>query len=455
MIFVQGFNACCALGSNISQIMTNLSCGQSPGMKPTLGMLDNNSTLFLGHADVEDSKLPAITTPQFNSRNNRLFLYTWQPLEGLYHKLCQELNISPDRVAVIMGTSTSGGAEIDAKVRALYQAKAAEESSGQNKEASAVEQAVEKADEKEVEPPANAANFHFAQQELGNLSTFMREHLGLQASPFSYTISTACSSTLRAIISGVRLLESHMCDIAIVGGADTLNRAVVNGFNSLSLVSQNSICCPFGAERNGITIGEAAGVMVLTRERLKSNIAIVGFGESSDAHHMSAPHPEGAGACLAIQTALSMAHISASDIGYINLHGTGTKKNDEVEAKVIHEIFGEHTPCSSTKYLTGHTLGACGILETVLLCQLLQNVACVNAANQPLSLAQAKNDSCHSCQSIYLPKQDFKDQKVDPLLPPIHLCTGQEQLKTPYVMNNAFAFGGSNASIVLKSFDIF
>lgn len=457
MIYLNGYNACCALGRDIAEIMANLYDNRSPGLRLTPDYLVSGQSVYLGHAAITEEELNALTLPTaHNSRNNRLLWHTWLPLQQRYTELCHKLKLSPERIAVIMGTSTSGGAEIDAQVTAMIQSQAS-----QTNQASPTSQ---------VEPTSN--EFSFTQQELGDTSEFMHEALGLPPNPFHYTISTACSSTLRAIITGVRLLQANLCDLAIVGGCDSLNREVVNGFNALSLVSTER-CCPFGAQRSGITIGEAAGVMLLSRDPLHAQVAIVGLGESSDAHHMSAPHPEGLGASLAINEALSQAHLKPEDIGYINLHGTGTKMNDAVEANVIFKIFGSNTPCSSTKYLTGHTLGACGILETILLAQLLtdqaqhqqqqkapapENMGTNTIAPAPATLAtkylaSTVSAAAPTAQHNALPrlfKQDFQDQSCDPTLPKLHFCTGEERLSTPYVLNNAFAFGGNNAAIILK-----
>lgn len=181
----------------------------------------------------------------------------------------------------------------------------------------------------------------------------------------AYTLSTACSSSARAIISGRRLIEAGLVDAAIVGGADTLSRMPINGFHSLESLSP-TLCQPFGRDRAGITIGEGAGLMLLTWE--PQPIALLGVGESSDAYHISAPHPQGEGAIRAINQALTDAQLTPDDVGYINLHGTATQLNDQIESMVVNALFGERVPCSSTKHLTGHTLGTAGITRRQLVC---------------------------------------------------------------------------------------
>lgn len=237
----------------------------------------------------------------------------------------------------------------------------------------------------------------------------------------AYTISTACSSSARAIISGRRLIDAGLVDVAIVGGADSLSRMPVNGFNSLESFSP-TLCEPFGRNRRGITIGEAAALMVLTRE--PGEVALLGAGESSDAYHISAPHPQGEGAIRAINQALNEAGITAADVGYINLHGTATPLNDRIEAQVIHDLFGDRVPCSSTKHLTGHTLGAAGITEAALSWLILT-------------------------RSLPLPPQDFSRYAPDDTLPAFGLLHQSAPLNKPVILSNSFAFGGNNASLLL------
>ncbi len=321
------------------------------------------------------------------SRNNQLLLAALAQIESQVSAAIAQYG--KDRVAVIMGTSTSGIAEGEEAVRYLHQ-------HGEF-------------------PPG----FDYRQQELGDPSQFMAELLDLSGP--AYTLSTACSSSARAIISGKRLIEAGLVDAAIVGGADSLCRMPVNGFNSLESLSHGR-CAPFGQGRDGINIGEASALILLTRE--PAEVALLGVGESSDAWHMSAPHPEGLGAERAITMALKMAGLTASDVGYINAHGTATPLNDQVEAAVIHRLFGNSTPCSSTKHLTGHTLGAAGATEAALSWLILT-------------------------QALHLPHQDFSQISRDVSLPDIWLATTGQPLARPVILSNSFAFGGNNASILI------
>jgi 3-oxoacyl-[acyl-carrier-protein] synthase-1 len=216
-----------------------------------------------------------------------------------------------------------------------------------------------------------------------------------------------------------------MCDAVIVGGSDSLCKMTLNGFDCLDLISQD-ICNPFSQNRKGLNIGEGAALFILSKQT--SGIALTGIGESSDGHHISTPDPEAKGAESAIKQALDMAGHQACDVGYINLHGTATGKNDEMESLVIHRIFGDQTPCSSTKSLLGHTLGAAAAHELGL-CWLLLSEA-------------------------YNPKQQLPEQVWDGVydegLMPINITKPNTQYINPIMMSNSFAFGGSNVSLVIE-----
>ncbi|WP_421670981.1 beta-ketoacyl-[acyl-carrier-protein] synthase family protein [Rahnella sp. EDr1-12] len=386
MIYFSAVGMVNALGNDLVQIAQNLTAGAAPGMSLQEGWLTENRPVWLGTVTGD---LPAIPGDLMahRSRNNQLLLAALAQIESQVSAAIAQYG--KDRVAVIMGTSTSGIAEGEEAVRYLHQ-------HGEF-------------------PPG----FDYRQQELGDPSQFMAELLDLSGP--AYTLSTACSSSARAIISGKRLIEAGLVDAAIVGGADSLCRMPVNGFNSLESLSHGR-CAPFGQRRDGINIGEASALILLTRE--PAEVALLGVGESSDAWHMSAPHPEGLGAERAITMALKMAGLTASDVGYINAHGTATPLNDQVEAAVIHRLFGNNTPCSSTKHLTGHTLGAAGATEAALSWLILT-------------------------QALHLPHQDFSQISRDVSLPDIWLATTGQPLARPVILSNSFAFGGNNASILI------
>ena len=254
-----------------------------------------------------------------------------------------------------------------------------------------------------------------------SVADFVRQALNL-AGP-AMVVSTACSSSAKVFASAARMMQAGLCDAAIVGGVDSLCLTTLYGFNSLELVSSRP-CRPFDAERDGISIGEAAGFVLLEKVATQpdpNTILLLGVGESSDAYHMSSPHPEGAGARLAIQAALSSAGLAATDIDYINLHGTGTKANDAAEDKAVFNVFGSSTPCSSTKGATGHLLGAAGVTEAII------SALCIQHGFMPGGLNTEHLDT--TLNSPYLLHN--KKQTVN------------------RVLSNSFGFGGSNCSLVL------
>lgn len=241
------------------------------------------------------------------------------------------------------------------------------------------------------------------------------------------TISTACSSSAKVFASAARWLHAGLVDAVLVGGADSLCLSVLYGFNSLELISSDP-CRPFDERRNGINLGEAAGFALMLREQDSNSdapgaVALSGWGESSDAHHMSHPHPEGLGARMAMQQALERARLDPAEVGYINLHGTASQANDLIETQALAEVFPKgNTLASSTKGLSGHTLGAAGICEAVLAIEALTG----DMAPGTLNLEQP-----------------------DPGLA-YPILAANQALATAHVMSNSFGFGGNNCSLVFS-----
>jgi 3-oxoacyl-[acyl-carrier-protein] synthase-1 len=235
--------------------------------------------------------------------------------------------------------------------------------------------------------------------------------------------SSACATTAKVFANAARMIAAGFCDAAVVGGADTLCATTLHGFNSLNVLSREP-CRPFDAERSGISIGEGAAFALLEKpgaERAHDAILFLGVGESSDAHHMSSPHPEGAGARLAMERALASAGLKAADIDHINLHGTATTAGDAAEDRAVADLFGAATPCSSTKGYTGHTLGASGIIEAVV--------------------------SCLSIRHGLLPGSPHT-RTVDPSFKGQYVMRPRGA-RVDRVMSNSFGFGGANCSLVL------
>lgn len=254
-----------------------------------------------------------------------------------------------------------------------------------------------------------------------SLAEFARDYFGLEGPALA--ISTACSSSAKVFAAAARQLTCGTIDAALVGGVDSLCLTTLYGFASLQLTSAEP-CRPYDAARNGISIGEGGAFALLERAPAKPDagaVLLLGTGESSDAYHMSSPHPEGLGARMAMQAALRSAGLEAADIGYINLHGTATPANDAAEGKAVAALFGDRVPCSSTKGATGHTLGAAGAVEAII---------CALALTHDL-----------------LPGSPHT-QQLDPAIPVQYMLTSHDgQLR--HALSNSFGFGGSNCSLIL------
>jgi len=259
-------------------------------------------------------------------------------------------------------------------------------------------------------------------QNLYSIADFIQH--ALNVSGHSLVISTACSSSAKVFAAAYRSMQMGLCDAAIVGGVDSLCLTTLYGFNSLQLISSD-MCRPADANRRGISIGEAAGFAIVEKADAQTDqhalpFALLGYGESGDAHHMSSPDPQGAGAASSMRAALARASVQSEDVDYINLHGTGTMANDAAEDKGVVTVFGTDTPCSSTKGWTGHTLGAAGIMEAGI------SMLCIKHGFTPRSL---------------------NTQSKDPQLQAnVLMATGHRAVKK--VLSNSFGFGGSNCSLL-------
>ncbi|UTF59735.1 beta-ketoacyl-ACP synthase [Gilvimarinus sp. DA14] len=329
----------------------------------------------------------------FNSRNTRLACSALTQLNGGLEQA--RARYAPERIAVVAGTSTSGIAEGEVAVAA------------------------------ELRGAPLPPQYHYQAQEIGNLGQVVARLVGARGP--AYTISTACSSSAHALASARRLLATGMADAVIAGGADSLCRLTVNGFAALESVSQG-VCSPFSQNRDGINIGEAAAFFLVTREPLVQRIELLGVGASSDAHHISAPDPQGKGAEAAIRAALHQAELAPEAVDYINLHGTGTALNDAMEASVIDRLFPQRPLCSSSKGQLGHTLGAAGATEAALIWLALTG---------------------HGGK---LPPHIF-DGHYDPALPRLNLVPQDNHAAAGarVCLSNSFAFGGNNAAVIMHA----
>jgi 3-oxoacyl-[acyl-carrier-protein] synthase I len=289
---------------------------------------------FIGRVgEVESTALPP-ELASWDARNHRL---AWIALngDGFIDRAREAIaRYGADRVGLVMGTSTSSIDETETAYRRLTP-------------------------DGHLPPEQRRPNVH----QTNSITGFVQTALGIEGP--ALTIATACSSSAKVFAIGARLIQSGFADVVVVGGADSLCGSVLYGFNALELVSRER-CRPFDANRTGLSLGEAAGFALLEKSATDQTVPrLAGYGESADAHHMSAPHPQGLGAELALRDALARAGLSPEQVDYINLHGTASKQNDEVEAALIARTFPAQTLASSTKGWTGHTLGAAGIVEAV------------------------------------------------------------------------------------------
>jgi 3-oxoacyl-[acyl-carrier-protein] synthase-1 len=377
------------LGNGKAVTAANLFSGSRAGLAERHDLLFDRAVTV----GVVDAVLPAARPAESGCRNNRLMQLV---LDEIAEPLARAVRLyGSDRIAVVLGTSTSGIAEGGAAVE-LHR--------------------------RTGDWPDG---FSYRRQELGGLARHAATYLGLTGP--AYTVATACSSSAKAFASARRLIRAGVVDAAVVGGADTLCRLTLNGFNAIEALSPTR-CNPFSRNRDGITIGEGAAAFLL--EPGDDPVRLLGVGETSDAYHASAPAPDGAGAAAAMREALADAGLSPGDIGYVNLHGTGTTLNDAMESHAMTSVFGRLVPASSTKPMTGHMLGSAGACEAAFLW---------------LTLSPTYNPEG------MLPPHLWDGMKM-PDLPPLNLVAIGDRLppgNRMAMLSNSFAFAGSNATLVL------
>jgi 3-oxoacyl-[acyl-carrier-protein] synthase-1 len=389
--YLNALGVVCALGAGKAGVADALFGGHDQGIKHQPGWVPGRD-VPLGSVGIELPPVPQALEATRDNRNNRLLLAAALEIEPEIRQAIAQFGNA--RVGVIIGTSTTGIEEATQGIASYRR------------------------------DGAWPSHYRYAHQELGASAAFLAEWLGL-AGP-CYGISTACTSSARALLSAQRLLRMGVCDAVLCGGADTLSGLPINGFHALEAMDR-ARCNPFSRQRGGINIGEAAALFLMTRER--GPVQLFGGGASSDAHHISSPDPQGLGAQASMRAALADAGLDASQIDYLNLHGTATEHNDAMESLAVAAVFPHGVRCSSTKSLTGHTLGAAGALE---------------AAFCWLSLADTGSRR-------RLPGHVW-DGQPDPALPALELVGQNECLPDVgkrYLMSNSFAFGGNNATLIL------
>ena len=394
-LWLSHFTATSSIGRGLVQTLEALRQRRA-GLVPCAFDTVDLSTYIGEVAGVDAVQIPAHLAA-FDCRNNRLALLGLQQdgfAEAVHAAIAK---YGAQRIGVFLGTSTAGILQTELAYR-----------------------------RRDPVTGALPADFIYgATHNTFSVADFTRHYFGLTGP--AVVVSSACSSSAKVFSSARRMLAAGLIDAALVGGVDSLCLTTLYGFNSLGLTSEQA-CRPFDAQRNGISIGEAAAFALLERapEKLHGDaVLLLGIGESSDAYHMSSPHPEGLGARMAMQDALNMADLQPSDIDYINLHGTATQSNDAAEGKAVAAIFGARTPCSSTKGTTGHTLGAAGGVEAVI---------CALALQHGLLPAGLNTQQLDSAQDL-----DY-------------LLANREQ-PVARALSNSFGFGGTNCSLIFGRAD--
>jgi 3-oxoacyl-[acyl-carrier-protein] synthase-1 len=379
-----------AAGNDGGEMLFHLLAGDRSGLVRT----DEYSPCQPFYVGAVQAELPEIGGKYsvYDCRNNRLLLAALSQIKATVDSMIR--NHGANRIGVVIGTSTSGVRNTELAV--------AEVARGRSK----------------------PQKFHYKQQQFAGGADFLASVLGLKGP--AYAISTACSSSGRALASARRLIALDLCDAVIVGGADSLCRLTVCGFEALESLSAG-LCKPFGLHRDGINLAEGASLFVLSKD--EGPVLLQGIGASSDAYHFSAPDPAGSAVIAAMEMALADARMRPEQIDYINLHGTATPLNDAMESKAIRQVFGDAVAVSSTKGMTGHALGASAALELGI-CWLL--------LTQP------------DKQGLLMP--NINDDLLDGTLPALNYVKPGQTLgrHIKQCQSNSFAFGGNNISIIIS-----
>ena len=390
-LLVKAFTITTALGHGVAANLAGLQAQRSGLMNKRWETVDIPT--YVGEVAGLDFVALRDDLSPFDCRNNRLAQLALEQDDLLDEVQDVAQRYGKQRVGVFLGSSTSGILSSEQAFR--------------------------------LRDPATGAlpgNHNYRQtHNMFSVADFTRRYTHLLGP--AYVVSTACSSSAKVFGIAQRMMACGLIDAALVGGVDTLCLTTLYGFNSLQLVSSQP-CMPFSAQRNGISIGEGAAFFVLERaaHTRSGDLVLSGVGESSDAHHMSAPHPEGLGARAAMLAALQAAQLQPQDIGYINLHGTATPSNDAAEDQSVTAVFGTDVPCSSTKGSTGHTLGAAGAVEAAV---------CALALRHAMAPGGVGTDT------------------RDPRLACNYLLANQD-LTMAHTLSNSFGFGGSNCCLLFS-----
>ncbi|ACT58991.1 beta-ketoacyl-ACP synthase [Hirschia baltica] len=381
-IYINAFSTCSRLGMNRDETLKSLKSALPP--RP-----DKDAQLAGGAT----TKVAALATdlPNDQSGETRTNQITAYLISQMQEEIAQTLaKYGSERVAGIIGTSTTG-----------------------------VEEAINPLDDR-IKNGEWDDDYDFTNQELGDTAQFLKNSIGFTGP--CHTVSTACTSGSKALAAAARFINAGLADAVICGGVDSLSRLTTNGFSALDSVS-SQMCAPFSKNRCGINIGEGGALFIVSKDVGPWKLS--GWGESSDAYHMSSPEPSGAGAELALNEAMSRANLKPENINFVHMHGTSTPLNDAMESTLVNRVFGPNMPCASTKGMTGHTLGAAGALQAAI------NIIALD-------------------EQIYPPH--IYDGQWDDDLAPINLTSVQSQPDQPITatLSASYAFGGSNIALIIE-----
>lgn len=393
-VFLNSLGIVCALGAGADEVSGRLFGADATGIRRLKNAVVGGQALPFGAVTGALPPIP-VGLSRYASRNVALMLAALAQIEDPVARAIARFG--GDRVAVVMGSSTSG----------IHVGESALATAGFRDSCAF--------------PPG----YDFLQQEIGSVAESVAAYYGL-ATP-AMTISTACSSSAKALATARRMLRQGLADAVIAGGCDSHCALTLNGFHALSALSAHA-CRPFSAARDGTVIGEGAAVFLMSREPPGPFLA--GVGESSDAYNMTAPDPEGRGASAAMRAALLDADLDAASISYVNLHGTATELNDAMESRALREVFPQGVACSSSKGQLGHTLGAAGAIEAA--------VCWLTLASNPGHLLPPH---------VWDGAEDPEAHLPGLVGPGARLPAADRH----YLMSNSYAFGGSNVALILGS----
>jgi 3-oxoacyl-[acyl-carrier-protein] synthase-1 len=386
-IYLNDLGILCALGSAREEVEVNMLRGYQGGMMESSDY--SQDPLVLGVVQDQLPQMPP-SLSQYSCRNNQMLLHVIEQIRPTLESCLREISL--DRVGVVLGTCTGGNSE--------------------------AQDFLDYYSQHQVMP----ANFIPDITFMGDCADFVADYLSIQGP--RYVMSTACSSSGNAIASAARLIESDLCDLVVVGGADALCALTVRGFSALGVVSK-SVCNPSSINRDGVNIGEGAALFVMSKK--PAAVRLAGVGICSEAFHISKPRADGSGAEKAMSLAMNNAGLTADDIHYVNLHGTATDLNDAMESLAVNRLFGSEVPCGSTKSMTGHALGAAAAIEAAICWMLLEKTS--DNVKLPVHCWDGQSDANLAALSLVGPEQ--------------------ESLEMEHCMSNSFAFGGNNASLIL------